>query len=84
MPVKKKGKKSKEISSKDRKEIKEIQTIHKNAREFYKQKVGEIEQDYIKGELTYMQSVREVIKVNKAYNAVIRKLIKRVDNYVGV
>lgn len=84
MPVKKKGKKSKEISSKDRKEIKEIQAIHKNAREFYKQKVGEIEQDYIKGELTYMQSVREVIKVNKAYNAVIRKLIKRVDNYVGV
>lgn len=81
MPQKKKEKRSESLSSKDKKILKEIEEAHLSAKNSYMRKVKEIEQDYLSGDLTYMQSVREVIKMNKAYNSLIRNLIKKLNEY---
>lgn len=84
MPTKKQERNSGELSSQDKAEIRKIKKEHKEGKENYSQRIREIEEGYLRGDLSYMQSVRLVILENKKYNTLIRKLIRRIDNYLGV
>ena len=79
MAAKNSVKKSVEISLEELLELQEVEIEHKKGKEKYTKKVKEIEQDYLNGNLTYLESVRQVIKVNKAYNSLIRNLNKKLN-----
>lgn len=79
MPAKNNEKKSVEISLDELLELQEVEIAHKEGKEKYKKAVEEIEKDYKLGNLTFLESVRQVIKVNKAYNSLIRSLNKKLN-----
>lgn len=79
MPAKNNEKKSVEISLDELLELQEVEIAHKKGKEKYKKAVEEIEKDYKLGNLTFLESVRQVIKVNKAYNSLIRSLNKKLN-----
>ena len=79
MPAKNNEKKSVEISLDELLELQEVEIAHKEGKEKYKKEIEEIEKDYKLGNLTFLESVRQVIKVNKAYNSLIRSLNKKLN-----
>ena len=79
MQTMKQEEKYEEISIEELMQLEDIEREHLKAKERYANKVKEIEKDYRNGTLTFIESVREVIKVNKAYNRAIRNLVKTLD-----